>query len=118
MQQAPPSLMTRSAALEYLQVHLHLDDVSIERRLQDPRTYLEALTEITRAFSRTVPFQSISLLTASADERKYLPTFQKIVHDVHNRVGGCCYTLNVFMRELLQSLGLDTFYSVCVVLRR
>ena len=38
---------------------------------------------------------------------------QEIKRDVYARIGGCCYTLNVFMRELLRALGLETYYARC-----
>lgn len=43
------------------------------------------------------------------------PSLAEIKNLVVDRVGGCCYVLNVFMRELLRGFGFSTYYARCAI---
>jgi arylamine N-acetyltransferase len=62
-----------------------------------------------------IPFQSMSLLLLPRAFRR-LPSHSQIKRDVYARVGGCCYVLNVFVRELIRALGQwETYYVRCAI---
>ncbi len=89
---------------------LSVADVSTRIRSEP----LSLLAAISRGMHRVVPFQSISLLLVRQVFRR-LPTHGRIRQDVFERVGGCCYVLNVFVRELLLALGFDCYYARCAI---
>jgi hypothetical protein len=88
-------LLTRDEAMLYLHDELHVDTSTM-------RTHpIAFITLVTSALHRTVPFQSFSLLLLPRAFRR-LPLHAQIKRDVLARVGGCCYVLNVWLRELLR----------------
>ena len=68
------------------------------------------LDQIIKAFHATIPFQSISLISVQPDNRIRAPGIKEIKSDVMLRKGGLCYTLNMFMKLLLESLGYEAFH--------
>ena len=78
----------------------------MERRQHDGSKLLQ---DIMTAFYTTIPFQSITLI-AQSPEARHTPSLNEIVDDVISGRGGLCYTLNVFMKYLLQSLGYNVHH--------
>ena len=77
-----------------------------EKKQNDP---LGFLNEIIHAFHLNVPFQSITLMSKPTHLRNK-PTLEEIKEDVMSKRGGLCYTLNSFMKYLLEALGYKAYH--------
>ena len=75
---------------------------------------LTLLNRIIRAFQSHVPFQSVTLKTKLLPHRTR-PTLKEIKEDVMAKRGGLCYTLNVFMKHLLEKLGYVVHHAISKV---
>ena len=75
-----------------------------EKKLKGNR--LSLLAEIQRAMFYHIPYQTLRSLSTPHEER-HLPTPVEIKEDVFNKIGGRCYTLNIFGMMLLRALGYD-----------
>lgn len=74
---------------------------------RDRRAFVEALM---RRFRRRVPFQSVNVLATNQ-----LPSTSQLRQEVLSGQGGLCLTLNVFLKALLEALGLEAFLSLCTI---
>ncbi len=104
-------LLTRLEAEAYVREQLLLPD-GAELRARNPIAFVTAVCE---RFQCTVPFQSFSILHVGDKSQRRLPSLTQLKQDVYARIGGCCYVLNVFMRELLRALGFDTYFARCAI---
>jgi sucrose phosphorylase len=106
-------LLTESEALHFLRDHLgiQVEDAAVERCRGDAISFL---TRIAERFHAIVPFQSFSLMMVPVAFRR-LPSLQQVKRDVLEHTGGCCFVLNVFLRELLRALGFTTYYARCAI---
>ena len=75
---------------------------------------LTLLHRIVRAFQSHIPFQSVTLKTKLLSDRTR-PTFKEIKEDVMAKRGGLCYTLNVFMKHLLEKLGYVVHHAISTI---
>ncbi|XP_042864420.1 uncharacterized protein LOC122248470 isoform X3 [Penaeus japonicus] len=95
----PSDLLSREQALSFL------DKVGItdgeETLRKDPRRFL---SDLLKAYQEHVPFQCVSLLAQSSEER-HVPTLEEIVEAGLSLEGGLCFTLNTFFCLLLRALG-------------
>ena len=80
-----------------------------ERPRSDPFTLLH---KIIKAFHGKIPFQSLSLLAVPPKERLSAPSMDEIKRSVTSGLGGLCYTLNTFMKFLLEALGYEVYHVV------
>ncbi len=74
---------------------------------------LEQLSQITRQFTETIPFQNITLMSSPT---KDIQPLDQVVNCLLKGYGGICYDLNVFMYLLLKALDYDAHLmlgSVC-----
>ena len=78
----------------------------LEKKRENPHGLLN---ELILSFLGTIPFQSMGLMSLKPEDR-HLPTLAEIRKDVMSGVGGLCYTLNTFMKFLLQALGYDVYF--------
>lgn len=106
-----PPLLTEEEARHYVTKELNLGAEVLHLQSKDPLLFI---TRVCERFQRTVPFQSFTLLRVERSCRK-LPTLPQLRRDVYDRLGGCCYVLNVFMRELLRALKFDTYFARCAI---
>ncbi len=91
---------------------LGLSDVN--RKLAENKFSL--LCEIVKASQESIPFQSVTLLSSPLHER-HKPTFDEMMREMHSSRGGLCYTLNTFMKLLLEALGYSVYHIVGSVLQ-
>ena len=84
----------------------------MERRQHDSGKLLQ---DIMTAFYTTIPFQSITLI-AQSPEARHTPSPDDIINDVISGRGGLCYTLNVFMKYLLQLLDYNVHHISSTVM--
>ena len=82
-----------------------------ESRQQDPIGFLNYLIQ---GFHQNIPFQSVTLLSKPLISRGK-PTWEEIKTEVMSQRGGLCYTLNTFMKYLLESLGYCVYHSSCTI---
>lgn len=76
---------------------------------------VELLTEVSKAFLQTIPFQNLTLLSQNKQDR-HVPTEEEIKLEVVNKRGGLCFTLNIFMHSILEAVGYDVDLTLaCVV---
>ena len=78
----------------------------LEKKRENPHGFLN---ELILSFLGTIPFHSMGLMSLIPEDR-HLPTPAEIRKDVMSGVGGLCYTLNTFMKFLLQALGYDVYF--------
>ncbi|XP_071965019.1 uncharacterized protein [Antedon mediterranea] len=76
----------------------------------------DLLREILRKFLQTQPFQNIITLSTKPTERR-LPTFEEIKKDLFEKKGGRCYSMNQFMKILLEKIGYDVFHTSCAIMK-
>lgn len=109
-QESLERILSREEAISYIESQLGVIG-PIEALRTDP---IEFVDQLCRRFVNVVPFQSVSILVTERCNR-FLPNMAEIKRDIFSRVGGCCYTLNVFMCELLRALGLSVYYARCAI---
>ncbi len=80
----------------------------IERKQTDPHGFLN---ELILRYHETIPFQSLSLIAVNPLSRRR-PTFDETKQAVTTTRGGLCYSLNTFMKFLLEALGYEVYF-VC-----
>jgi hypothetical protein len=102
------TMLTQEEAIRYIETQLSIANPA-EKLKADPVDFIDL---VCRQFVKLVPFQSFSILVTERCNR-FLPNFAEIKRDVFSRIGGCCYTLNVFMLELLRAMGLSVYYARC-----
>ena len=78
----------------------------VESKQENPHDFLSRLIV---AFHQTIPFQSMSLLAVKPEDR-HKPTLQETKLSVMSGKGGLCYSLNPFMKFLLEALGYDVYF--------
>ena len=98
--------MSKQEAVSFVSEVLKIDS-PIEKMSGDRFSLLD---QIIKAFYATIPFQNVSLISTKLEERIRAPSIDEIKSDVMSRKGGLCYTLNVFMKLLLESLGYEAFH--------
>ncbi len=57
--------------------------------------------QLVNRFKNRIPFQSVTLL-ATPPEKRHVPSLPESVQFVLNGIGGCCYSLNPFMKYFLE----------------
>ena len=97
-------MLSQAEALSFLSDVLRL--CGGERKLREKKYNL--LGEILRTFHEVVPFQSLTLVAEQFSDR-HKPTLTEVVTEVRSGRGGLCYTLNIFMKYLLEALDYDVY---------
>ena len=97
-------MLSQAEALSFLSDVLRL--CGAERKLREKK--YDLLCEILRAFHEVVPFQSLTLVAEPFSDR-HKPTLTEVVTEVLSGRGGLCYTLNIFMKFLLEALDYDVY---------
>ncbi|XP_071824814.1 uncharacterized protein [Apostichopus japonicus] len=101
--------LSRHEAVEFLSGTLGMPTVSSE----DLKPTLPLLNGIIKHFQQIIPYQSVVACSLD-DERRHLPSWSEIQQSLFAKYGGLCYSLNVFMKVLLESLGYEVVYvSAC-----
>ncbi len=85
---------------------------NVKTKLADNKFSL--LCEIVRASHETIPFQSITLLSSPLQER-HKPSIDEVMSEMLSSRGGLCYTLNTFMKLLLEALGYSVYHIISSV---
>lgn len=75
------------------------------------------LAEIIKAFHGVIPFQSLSLIAVEPKNRRSAPSLEEIKADVTSGKGGLCYSLNTFMKLLLQALGYEVYHVISSIVK-
>lgn len=93
-------------------IHFVTDVLKIPRPLEgkqeSPHVFLNQLI---LAFHQTIPFQNLSFMSLKPEDR-HKPTPEDIKQSVISGRGGLCYSLNTFMKFLLQALGYDVYFVI------
>ena len=74
-------------------------------------TPLQLLHQLILAFHETIPFQSVTLMAKPLHVRDK-PTLEEIKTAVTSKQGGLCYTINTFMKHLLDMLGFIVYHAI------
>ncbi len=72
---------------------------------------LKLLSEIFEAYQTKIPFQSLSLMSKPLSNRRR-PTIEESVAQVEAGKGGLCYSVNVFLKIILDALGYSTYHTL------
>ena len=75
---------------------------------------LGLLSQIVETFQAAIPFQSLSLMAKPLSKRR-VPTMEENISEVEAGRGGLCYTLNTFMKILLEALGYTVHHVLSTV---
>lgn len=73
---------------------------------------LELLNQLIQSFHETIPFQSVTLQAKPVQERG-MPTLEEVKAEIMSKRGGLCYTVNTFMKYLLEELGFKVYHAKC-----
>ncbi len=71
---------------------------------------LKLLNQLIQASHEIIPFQSVTLMAKPLHERKK-PTIDEVKSAVVSKQGGLCYTVNSFMKHLLDGLGFEVYHA-------
>ncbi|XP_076334737.1 uncharacterized protein LOC143238417 [Tachypleus tridentatus] len=104
------SRLSQHEALQFLKDILGI----LEPEFKLLSDHVSLVNEVIQAFSEKIPFQNLDLLSQDVND-KHLPTWDEIYLAVKQKRGGLCYTLNVFMKELLAALGFDVYHAACAI---
>ena len=74
------------------------------------------LSEIVHSYVERIPFQNILLLAKAYKGENHVPLWSEIKQDMFSGCGGICFTLGVFMKVLLQTLGYDAYFVSCNIM--
>ncbi len=102
--------MDEKEAVSFVKEVLSISDV--ERKLSENK--YELLCEIVKEFHEKIPFQNYSLIAVPSAERSQ-PTIDEIIREVRSGRGGLCYSLNVFMKLLLEALDYTVHHVLSAV---
>lgn len=80
----------------------------LERKREDAHGFLN---EMIVRFQHTIPFQNLTFIAVDPHLRRR-PTQEEIKQDVMGRRGGRCYSLNSFMKFLLEALGYTVYFVI------
>lgn len=75
---------------------------------------LGLLSQIVVTFQAVIPFQNFSLMAVPLSKRR-VPTMETNIKEVEAGRGGLCYTLNTFMKLLLEALGYTVHHVLSTV---
>lgn len=100
--------LSQEEALEFVADVLKIDDP--REKLQKNR--LLFLEELLQAYLARLPFQNVTLLSLSPEQR-HVPTWKEIRANIMQGHGGLCYTMSVFMKFLLDALEFKTCFLAC-----
>lgn len=101
--------LSKQEARAFLEKVLKISSTSISQERGEDRTTL--LNLIVKTFQQTIPYQSVTACAVPPGDR-HLPTWSEIKQNMFNGIGGLCYPLHVFMKELLSALDFNVIY-VC-----
>ena len=99
-------MFTRERAVKFLTEVLDLPNP--EQLLRGDR--LEALSVIFESYLEHIPFQCLTLMAESPSNRRR-PTIEESIAEVETGKGGLCYSINVFLKVLLDALGYSTYHT-------
>ena len=102
--------MDGKEALSFVKDVLKISNV--ERKLSENKC--ELLFEIVKEFHEKIPFQNYTLIAVPLAKRSR-PAIDEIIREVSSGRGGLCYSLNVFMKLLLEAFGYTVHHVVSAV---
>lgn len=100
--------LSQEEAFEFLADVLKIDDPR-EKLNKDRLLFLE---ELLQAYLARLPFQNVTLLSSSPEQR-HVPTWKEIRANIMQGRGGLCYTMSVYMKFLLDALEYKTCFLAC-----
>jgi acyl-CoA synthetase (AMP-forming)/AMP-acid ligase II len=106
-------VMTVAEAKQFLERWLRIPFLDPQQH-SDPLQRLRFLDRVGEQFLICVPFQSLTVQHwhTEAGLKHGLPSPRQIVEAMLQKpIGGLCYVMNVFYRELLCALGFDAIYA-------
>ena len=76
---------------------------------------VEILNTVVRQYVKCIPFQNIQLLAQAYHGQNHMPLWPEIKEDMLAGRGGICFTVGVFMKVLLETLGYDVYFVPCKI---
>lgn len=98
-------MLSQKEAVQFLSRVLAIER-PMERKEEDS---LGFLNELIVRFHHIIPFQSLSLIAVDPHLRRK-PRLEEIKQEVMSKRGGLCYSLNTFMKFLLEALGYTVYF--------
>lgn len=84
-----------------------------EKKLsEDKKDFLNMLLPL---YVQCIPFQNVNLLAQAYLNQSHLPTWTEIKEAMMSGCGGVCFTVGVFMKVLLETLGYNVHFVACDV---
>ena len=74
------------------------------------------LSKLVHSYVERIPFQNVLLLARAYKRENHVPLWPEIKQDMFSGCGGICFTLGVFMKVLLQTLGYDVYFVACNIM--
>ena len=103
--------LSKVEAMNFLEKVLGIDNPEVKLST-DKCTFLN---ELVRSYVERIPFQNIHLLAKAYNGKYHVPLWPEIKEAMLSGCGGICFTVGVFMKVLLQTLGYDVYFVPCEV---
>jgi arylamine N-acetyltransferase len=104
--------LSRVEAMNFVEKVLGID--TPEAKLSDDKC--KFLNELVRSYVECIPFQNIHLLAMAYNGRNHVPLWPEIKQAMVSGCGGICFTVGVFMKVLLETLGYDVYFAACDII--
>jgi len=100
-------MFSKERAVSFLSSMLNISNP--EERFEDNK--VELLSLIVNEFQAKIPYQGMTLMSEPLSKRR-VPTVEESVLDCEKGKGGLCYSMNVFLKCLLEALGYSTYHAM------
>ena len=101
--------LSKEEAIYFVKVILAID----EPELKLSQDKIKFLNELVQSYIERVPFQNLHLLAQAHQHQCHIPTWTEIKAAMMSGHGGLCFTLNVFMKVLLEIFGYSAYCAAC-----
>ena len=103
--------LSKEEAVYFLREILSIE-LPVQKLQKDKAKFLN---EIVLAYIEKIPFQNLHLLAAAYRDHNHVPTWAEIKEAMMSGSGGICYTIDVFMKVLLETLGYKVYFAACKI---
>lgn len=101
--------LSKEEAIYFVKVTLAID----KPELKLSQDKLKFLNELIQSYIEHVPFQNLHLLAQAHQHQCHIPTWTEIKAAVMSGHGGICFTINVFLKVLLEIFGYSVYFAAC-----
>ena len=103
--------LSKTEAIQFLNKVLGIQAPE-EKLIEDKREFLNVLVHL---YVEHIPFQNIQLLAKAYHGQNNVPEWPEIKENMLAGRGGICYTVGVFMKVLLETLGYNVYFASCAI---